>query len=889
MSWRGKKQSKVQQVVTKSCTIMAAFERQKRTKNCPVCQVDIPFALYRSHLDSCEIKLNDSECEVLTVMTAAECRALRAGPSIVLDDDVDDVPISDHPNDAPISDHPKMDTSASKPSNRRRSKRLNTNLMDVVPIENNDDKLDQPQTAHKEESSPKKAKVEEQQELIVVESITRIKRSQQCSSPLLQNASKLRARKEVVLHPPVDQNDTITAEEVVRKIEEVLLTSPSKPPASSDGTVSFRDLGRIPYIVKFTLIIMRRVLLTPKNDGSRYNESFWRIGMTTFRRFVELSSSARELFMKFHLRKSWWLTLEKIKERYAEISSEMSVPLAELVKNFFFEDERSLKSLDEALKIAPAPVLRIVAKKYQLDTTKGKLELAAALMAFAAKQKGLFGQVGGVAGAMLKTIKRELGPCYRVNPSASAMFKALFTLYAPSEMCSTLAIDQPTINTSQNLLYTLLRMDQGVVNFPAPNPCSEILSVFDNEDELLRYVQAKDLEIELIGYLSSNKFNEAYECAYSAREMLTSFCEESRLKAAQLPVFLRRFTAFAVLVRCVAHGAGALERQKKYAIAISWQRFLLKTPELKPFCQSHRGALWDRLALNLDAHMKERQEALQEIEEGLRDDVVADKEKLMLQDRAIRISNRDFVERIVLTQPTKKEIYGTTLSKDLGDARVNRFITRDVDNHTVECSVEEVVRIHYLANEGFTDGVHAEGSIWHTVLGLLFYDIIFDHNVKDVWLCEMQANPADLNSKCLYSNRREKFDERFSWLLSASDEEISEAVRITWVAQHSIETSEINWDLFQDFGDFLQFFFCCPRAGLLAVLRRVITDYRNCRSGFPDLTMWNTATKTVAVVEVKGPGDKLSTKQRLWLDFFTRNDIRAEVCHVVAKNERDLT
>ncbi|VDL72400.1 unnamed protein product [Nippostrongylus brasiliensis] len=720
-------------------------------------------------------------------MTAAECRALRAGPSIVLDDDVDDVPISDHPNDAPISDHPKMDASASKPSNRRRSKRLNTNLMDVVPIENNDDKLDQPQTAHKEESSPKKAKVEEQQELIVVESITRIKRSQQCSSPLLQNASKLRTRKEVVPLPPGDQNETITAEEVVRKIEEVLLTSPSKPPASSAGTVSFRDLGRIPYIVKFTLIIMRRVLLTPKNDGSRYNESFWRVGMTTFRRFVDLSSSARELFMKFHLRKSWWLTLEKIKERYAEISSEISVPLAELVKNFFFENERSLTSLDEALKIAPAPVLCTVAKKYQLDTTKGKLELAAALMAFAAKQKGLFGQVGGVAGAMLKTIKRELGPCYRVNPSASAMFKALFTLYAPSEMCSTLAIDQPTINTSQNLLYTLLRMDQGVVSFPAPNPCSEILSIFDNEDELLRYVQAKDLEVELIGYLSSNKFNEAYECAYSAREMLTSFCEESRLKAAQLPVFLRRFTAFAVLVRCVAHGAGALERQKKYAIAI----------KLKPFCQSHRGALWDRLALNLDAHMKERQEALQEIEEGLRDDVIADKEKLMLQ----------------------KEIYGTTLSKDLGDARVNRFITRDVDNHTVECSVEEVVRIHYLANEGFTDGVHAEGSIWHTVLGLLFYDIIFDHNVKDVWLCEMQ-----------------------------------------------------------------QFFFCCPRAGLLAVLRRVITDYRNCRSGFPDLTMWNTATKTVAVVEVKGPGDKLSTKQRLWLDFFTRNDIRAEVCHVVGES-----
>ena len=32
---------------------------------------------------------------------------------------------------------------------------------------------------------------------------------------------------------------------------------------------------------------------------------------------------------------------------------------------------------------------------------------------------------------------------------------------------------------------------------------------------------------------------------------------------------------------------------------------------------------------------------------------------------------------------------------------------------------------------------------------------------------------------------------------------------------------------------------------------------------------------------MKGPGDKLSTKQRLWLDFFSKNDVEAKVCHVV--------
>ncbi|VDM60871.1 unnamed protein product [Angiostrongylus costaricensis] len=386
--------------------------------------------------------------------------------------------------------------------------------------------------------------------------------------------------------------------------------------------------------------------------------------------------------------------------------------------------------------------------------------------------------------------------------------------------------------------------------------------------DYFRYVEAKEIETKLIGFLNNNKFAEAYECASEARENL------SRAKAASLPIFLRRFTTFEVLMRCTMHGAGVLERQKKYAIAISWQRFLLKTPELRPFCSSHRGALWDRLALNLDAHMKEREEALCEIEEGMNDDAVAAKDMLMLQVFYPYIYNIYFKDEM----RCMKEICGVVLSKDLGDSRVNRFVLNDSDGHCVECSVEEVVRKHYIEFEEFNSGVHAEGSIWHTVLGMLFYDIIFDNSVENVWFSELQTNPIDLNSKSLYDNRQERFDERFKWVGSATEEELTETILTTWNARRNVETSEINWELFQD-----EFFFCCPRLGLLSILKRIVMDYRNCRSGFPDLTMWNTPTKTIAVVEVKGPGDRLSTKQRLWLDFFTRQNIRAEVCHVIGR------
>ncbi|KAK6012198.1 hypothetical protein OSTOST_22657 [Ostertagia ostertagi] len=187
------------------------------------------------------------------------------------------------------------------------------------------------------------------------------------------------------LVPDQMERKLVSADEIVRKIEQILSNSSSNPsPHKADDEVDqssqTTEYKRIPYIVKFTLLMMRR------RDV----------------RFLDLSRNARELFMRLHLRKSWWLTVDKLKERYAELSSDMESALVQLVDNGFVDSDRSLVSLEEALKVAPLPVLKSVAKIYQLDTTKGKIELSTTLTTFSAKQKGLFGQVGTVAVAMLR-------------------------------------------------------------------------------------------------------------------------------------------------------------------------------------------------------------------------------------------------------------------------------------------------------------------------------------------------------------------------------------------------------------------------------------------------------------------------------------------------------
>ncbi|XP_071533809.1 uncharacterized protein [Panulirus ornatus] len=68
---------------------------------------------------------------------------------------------------------------------------------------------------------------------------------------------------------------------------------------------------------------------------------------------------------------------------------------------------------------------------------------------------------------------------------------------------------------------------------------------------------------------------------------------------------------------------------------------------------------------------------------------------------------------------------------------------------------------------------------------------------------------------------------------------------------------------------------------LAAICERLAKDHRFTCSGFPDLIVWDLNTKRCRIVEVKGPRDRLSTKQILWLDYLLTCGATAEVCHVV--------
>ena len=73
---------------------------------------------------------------------------------------------------------------------------------------------------------------------------------------------------------------------------------------------------------------------------------------------------------------------------------------------------------------------------------------------------------------------------------------------------------------------------------------------------------------------------------------------------------------------------------------------------------------------------------------------------------------------------------------------------------------------------------------------------------------------------------------------------------------------------------------------LSSVCARFAEDYGAVRAGFPDLTVWNSVENKLKVIEVKGPNDKLSHKQILWIDFLLSLEIPVEICHIISSGAK---
>lgn len=90
-------------------------------------------------------------------------------------------------------------------------------------------------------------------------------------------------------------------------------------------------------------------------------------------------------------------------------------------------------------------------------------------------------------------------------------------------------------------------------------------------------------------------------------EVFSDYSEKYRSDDLNLPLFLRRYTAGSVYVYVFNKRIEALQCLKRYQEAVDLIRMLIDQSVYLP---THRGHWYERLALNLEQHLKQPYEVI---------------------------------------------------------------------------------------------------------------------------------------------------------------------------------------------------------------------------------------------------------------------------------------
>ncbi|PWN34329.1 uncharacterized protein FA14DRAFT_161759 [Meira miltonrushii] len=241
-------------------------------------------------------------------------------------------------------------------------------------------------------------------------------------------------------------------------------------------------------------------------------------------------------------------------------------------------------------------------------------------------------------------------------------------------------------------------------------------------------------------------------------------------------------------------------------------------------------------------------------------------------------------------EPEQAEVdEGDTPTKDQEESPKSKYSVerRDVrkDMHSVwrgldgqPCRVEYLVLQHY-EKQNFK-GFHCEGGVLTMLFALVMWDILFMH-VDGVFETPYQRQPLDILEDSFAIVRGPALRQRLVEientggldLIKQTDDR--ERERKTWAIG-------CKWDLYTQ-EDLLEIAECMGGKALSVVCQMLAEEWSHCTSGMPDLVVWRHADKQVRFCEVKGPGDKLSDKQKLWIDVLLRAGLRVEVSKVEEK------
>lgn len=436
---------------------------------------------------------------------------------------------------------------------------------------------------------------------------------------------------------------------------------------------------------------------------------------------------------------------------------------------------------------------------------------------------------------------------------------------------------------------------------------------------------------------------EVRSCLHSYRRALIDV-ESLSVHASQLPPFFEKYNPGYQCTRILHEATAVFEKGKQYDVAVLLLKELLDS-ETNFGLERKRGYWWQRLALNSAQHLKvPRQKVLEICERALSEDqtngthhIVAG-DRVALERRYERLvakcdSNTDQEERLDVDL-VHEYIQGRPLNRQMGEK--SRFIGYDDQ----PCSVEQLVIQKYYYENWY--GIHCEGHLFRNVVGLLMWEVFYLATVPDVFQTPYQNGPLDFGyANVFVRNRQDEISARLQAIGQFSSLELVSEIERIWTSQFGNVSRFISWTAYPlRLHQLIALSLGTIRLKALCEYMLSSVEYhQRSASGIPDLLLlrlsrthqngttdffnvyehcgvdvvvdhdtFGHAKSTpetsetecwlnqmegmdmdLRLIEVKGPRDRLSDQQRVWLHVFNEKiKIDAIVMHVL-EEERQIT
>ena len=187
--------------------------------------------------------------------------------------------------------------------------------------------------------------------------------------------------------------------------------------------------------------------------------------------------------------------------------------------------------------------------------------------------------------------------------------------------------------------------------------------------------------------------------------------------------------------------------------------------------------------------------------------------------------------------------------------------------------VEGVVKDHL--NRDDAPVFYVENTLVNSLFGLLCWSAIFKP-IPGAFFHPFHRGPVDLTSADFHQRRQDDFARCFMQL---DTEEYISTIRLNFEIKQGIQSPFVFWSALD--AELLDLaLMCIPALHLKLWFKRILSDIKANRNGFPDLIQFWPQEKRYNMIEVKGPGDRLQDNQKRLIDYCTLHQMPISVCYL---------